>query len=167
MGQNSVQPQSGALECAEMSLCAGGGDKRRGLQRAIKRRNMRRREGGGVFFRYGRVCAESRTVEISNWPPHLPVASLQLTHGVLEITVRSCELGFCWVTVTHEGAFIQRNGFKKEPGSWNYEGLELSFSTTGLFLTGTLIFLFSCIYSHLSSFIIWLISKCSSACATS
>jgi len=54
----------------------GGGDKRRGLRRAIKRKNMRREEG--VIFRYSRVCAESRAVEISNWPPHFPVASLPL-----------------------------------------------------------------------------------------
>lgn len=105
-----MQPQGGALECAEMSVCACRG--RRHEERVTESDKEKEHEGErrGVIFRHSRVCAESRAVEISNWPPHFPVASLPLTHGALEITGRSWELGFCfffWVAITHAGVFIR------------------------------------------------------------
>jgi len=42
------------------------------------RKEKEHEERGGGHFRYSRVCAESRAVEISNWPPLFPVASLPL-----------------------------------------------------------------------------------------
>lgn len=74
-----MQPQGGALECAEMSVCACRG--RRQEERVTESDKEKEHEGErrGVIFRHSRVCAESRAVEISNWPPHFPVASLPLT----------------------------------------------------------------------------------------
>lgn len=166
MGQNSVQPQSGALECPEMSLCAGGGDKRRGLQRAIKRKNMRR-SGGGHFQIQQSLCREQNSRDLKLAASSS--CSITATHtwsagDYWKILWVRLLLVFLGDSNTWRCIYSAKWIKKKEPGSWN---CELSFSTAGLFLTGTLIFLFLCIYSHLSSFIIWLISKCSSACATS
>lgn len=125
-----------AWVCWNKCVCAGGGDKRRGLRRAIKRKNMKER-GGGHFQIQQSLCWEQSSRDLT-------YASLPLTHGALEITGRSWEFGFCclfWVAITHERVFIWLIGSKQKLESWNCKGTELSFSATGLFYSGTLSFL--------------------------
>ncbi len=166
MGQISVQPQSGALECAEMSLFAGGGDKRRGLQSSIKRRNMRRR-GGGHFQIQQSLCREqnSRDLKLAASSSCSITATHTWSAGdywkILWVRLLLVFLGDSntWRCI-YSAKWIKKK--YREAGIVNcHSALQDYFSQVHWF------FFCWCIYSHLSSFIIWLISKCSSACATS